>query len=160
MSEPMDEQERQWKAFVAEQHAKGRCEFSGLRATQCQRTICDCFETPEGAAEIEQKAMNHWLLFITTGGERGERMSERLTFSDRVRLCWWKELNRHRRCPECGQRNYGTHAPRWDADPVARMLDAVTPDRCGCCGGLISVETTADHDPRRGKQETEEAGDE
>lgn len=48
-----DEQRRQWEAWVAEQRAKGLCEFSGLPVTQCQATICDCFETPEGALKIE-----------------------------------------------------------------------------------------------------------
>lgn len=51
-----ERQEREWKAFVAEQHAKGLCEFSGLRVTRCVESICDCFETPEGAAEIERKS--------------------------------------------------------------------------------------------------------
>ena len=50
------EQEVQWEAHVKSHHAKGLCEFSGLRVTQCQKTICDCFETPEGAREIERKA--------------------------------------------------------------------------------------------------------
>ena len=51
-----DEQAREWEAFVATSHAKGLCEFSGMRVTKCQRTICDCFETPEGAALIERNA--------------------------------------------------------------------------------------------------------
>jgi hypothetical protein len=49
-------QRQQWQAFAAAQHARGRCEFSGLGVSECVRTICDCFETPEGAAEIERKA--------------------------------------------------------------------------------------------------------
>lgn len=46
----------EWEAFTAAQHAKGLCEFSGLRVTRCVASICDCFETPEGAAEIERQA--------------------------------------------------------------------------------------------------------
>jgi hypothetical protein len=45
-----------WDRFVATCHAKGQCEFSGLRVTQCVNSICDCFETIEGAQEIERKA--------------------------------------------------------------------------------------------------------
>jgi hypothetical protein len=53
-----DEQRREWEAFVASQHAKGLCEFSGLRVTRCVASVCDCFETPERAAEIERLADN------------------------------------------------------------------------------------------------------
>lgn len=45
-------QKAQWEAFVEEQHAKGQCEFSGKEIRECQRTICDCFETVEGAEKI------------------------------------------------------------------------------------------------------------
>ena len=55
-TEAKDEQKAQWEAFTREQHAKGLCEFSGMRVTECQRTICDCFESREGAIEIERKA--------------------------------------------------------------------------------------------------------
>lgn len=51
-----DQQRIEWEAFRDACHAKGECEFSGLRVTQCQRTICDCFESPEGAMAIERKA--------------------------------------------------------------------------------------------------------
>lgn len=52
----MDSQEAEWKSFVKASHAKGECEFSRMRVTECQRSICDCFETPEGAKAIERKA--------------------------------------------------------------------------------------------------------
>lgn len=51
-----DQQKIEWEAVRDECHSRGLCEFSGQRVTQCQRTICDCFESPEGAAEIERKA--------------------------------------------------------------------------------------------------------
>lgn len=51
-----DTRSEDWEEFKAQCHAKGLCEFSGMRVSHCQRTICDCFETPEGAAEIERKA--------------------------------------------------------------------------------------------------------
>lgn len=57
--EPVDEQGVQWAAHVAEQRAKGRCEFSGMRVSVCVNMICDCFETPEGAAAIERAADGH-----------------------------------------------------------------------------------------------------
>lgn len=50
------EQERQWNEHVAKSRAKGLCEFSGLRATSCVRSICDCFETLEGAEAIVRAA--------------------------------------------------------------------------------------------------------
>ena len=56
MTMPDDAQRVEWEAFVAEQHAKGLCEFSGMRVTECQRSICDCFETPVGAIAIEVAA--------------------------------------------------------------------------------------------------------
>jgi hypothetical protein len=59
--------------------------------------------------------------------------SERLTFNDRMRLRIAKEFNRHRRCPECGVKGYGTAAPRWADDPVAKML-GVAHLGCPCCG--------------------------
>jgi hypothetical protein len=46
----------EWRRFVASQHAAGRCEFSGLRVTHCVRTLCDCFETLDGALRIERQA--------------------------------------------------------------------------------------------------------
>lgn len=49
-------QERDWKEHVARCHADGHCEFSGMNIVKCQRTICDCFETAEGAAEILKNA--------------------------------------------------------------------------------------------------------
>lgn len=57
----MSDEEREaqlleWEAFVAKCHAEGRCEYSGLMVSRCVQSICDCFETPEGAAEIERKA--------------------------------------------------------------------------------------------------------
>ena len=51
-----DDQVRGWDAFVAASNANGLCEFSGMRVTKCVRTICDCFETPEGASQIERNA--------------------------------------------------------------------------------------------------------
>lgn len=51
-----DEQRIDWERFVKECHAKGVCEFSGMRVTQCVGSICDCFETYEGAVAIERKA--------------------------------------------------------------------------------------------------------
>lgn len=47
---------REWEEFTAQCHAKGLCEFSGLLATRCVQSICDCFETMDGAIEIERKA--------------------------------------------------------------------------------------------------------
>lgn len=52
----LDVQGHEWDAFVSASHAKGLCEFSGMRVSRCVRTICDCFETPEGAAAIERRA--------------------------------------------------------------------------------------------------------
>lgn len=52
----MDKQEEDWLKFVAKERDHGRCEYSGLRATECVATICDCFETMEGALEIEKNA--------------------------------------------------------------------------------------------------------
>ena len=49
-------QRRQWGQHTEACHAKGLCEFSGLRVTACVRSICDCFETEEGAIAIERKA--------------------------------------------------------------------------------------------------------
>jgi hypothetical protein len=49
-------QQAEWEDWAAGQLAKGLCEFSGLRVSDCVGSICDCFETPEGAAEIERKA--------------------------------------------------------------------------------------------------------
>jgi hypothetical protein len=51
-----DKQRIEWEEWRDIAHSKGLCEFSGMRVTRCQRSICDCFETPEGAAEIERKA--------------------------------------------------------------------------------------------------------
>ena len=56
MSTQRDAQQVQWDQFVDKCRAKGLCEFSGLRATRCVQSICDCFETSEGAMEIERKA--------------------------------------------------------------------------------------------------------
>lgn len=56
-----------------------------------------------------------------------------LTFNDRMRLRIWKEFNRHRRCPECGQKDYGTAALRWENDPIALML-GIASKGCPCCG--------------------------
>jgi hypothetical protein len=50
------ERRREWERFVSSQHAKGLCEFSGLKASRCVASVCDCFETPEGAAKIEAEA--------------------------------------------------------------------------------------------------------
>ena len=52
----VDPRQQEWDDFVKKSHAKGLCEFSGLRVTRCVRSICDCFETMEGAKEIERKA--------------------------------------------------------------------------------------------------------
>ncbi len=52
----MESRQQEWEEFRDAAHAKGLCEFSGMRVTQCQRTICDCFESPDGAAEIERRA--------------------------------------------------------------------------------------------------------
>lgn len=49
-----DQQRIEWERFVREQHAKGICDASGLRARSCVRSICDCFETEEGAAAMER----------------------------------------------------------------------------------------------------------
>ena len=49
-----DQQRIEWERFVREQHAEGFCDASGLRAGFCVRSICDCFETSEGAAAIER----------------------------------------------------------------------------------------------------------
>lgn len=51
-----DSQKEEWEAFVKASHARGKCEFSGMGIVTCQSTICDCFETPEGAKAIERKA--------------------------------------------------------------------------------------------------------
>lgn len=42
-------------------------------------------------------------------------------------------VNRFRRCPKCGVRGYGTAAPRWEDDPVAKML-GIADKGCPCCG--------------------------
>ena len=47
-----DEQRAEWEAFVRDAHGKGNCESSGLDALTCYRSICDCFETEEGARDI------------------------------------------------------------------------------------------------------------
>lgn len=47
---------KDWAAFTQAAHDQGRCEFSGMRVTECVASICDCFETPEGAREIERRA--------------------------------------------------------------------------------------------------------
>lgn len=60
-------------------------------------------------------------------------MSAGLTFTDRMRLRIQAEFKRHRRCPECGERGYGTAAPRWENDPVAQML-GIADRGCPCCG--------------------------
>lgn len=60
-------------------------------------------------------------------------MKERLTFNDRMHLRFHKELTRWRRCPECGERGYGTSAPRWEDDKVAQML-GIAHKGCPCCG--------------------------
>lgn len=52
-----DQQRKDWEAFTAAQHAKGLCEFSGMRVSRCVGSVCDCFETPEGAAKIERQAV-------------------------------------------------------------------------------------------------------
>lgn len=49
-------QEADWRAHVVEAHSRGACEFSGLGVTECVQSICDCFETLEGAARIEAEA--------------------------------------------------------------------------------------------------------
>lgn len=59
--------------------------------------------------------------------------SERLSFNDRIRLRIANEFNRYRRCPECGERGYGTAAPPWADDPVAHML-GVAHKGCHRCG--------------------------
>jgi hypothetical protein len=50
-----DAQRIEWEAHARAQHAKGICEYSGLRARSCVRSICDCFETPENAAAMERE---------------------------------------------------------------------------------------------------------
>lgn len=50
----IDAQRIEWEAFARAQHAKGFCEFSGLKARRCLRSICDCFETEENAAAMER----------------------------------------------------------------------------------------------------------
>lgn len=48
-----------------------------------------------------------------------------------LRLRWWGFWLR--RCPECGERGYYPHKPRWADDRIARML-GVAHFGCPCCG--------------------------
>jgi hypothetical protein len=71
------------------------------------------------------------------GREHEEWTAEHLSFSERVRLRWWSLRAWLRRCPECGRRGYGTAAPRWTDDPVAKML-GVAHLGCPCCGNGVT----------------------
>ena len=45
-----------WQAHVEDCRTRGVCEFSGLKPTECVQSICDCFETLEGAKALEKEA--------------------------------------------------------------------------------------------------------
>ena len=78
-------------------------------------------------------------------------LDEPLPWTLRVQIRWWAFRGWMRHCPECHRRGWDPISPRWDEDPVAHMLAAVTPDRCGACGHQTTAnphppETTAAHD--------------
>ena len=54
----------------------------------------------------------------------------------RLQLRWWAFRNWLRHCPECGQRGYYPHSPRWENDAVAKML-GINTEGCPRCGKKV-----------------------